>query len=312
MWNFMFAEPIYLAALFLNSSQVLLGLGIVSFIIAGYIFYKKSSYRPDGERMLQKTALNKSVGFMAALALVLIVMSWTSKSQEYDLFSGDLVPDSDQLVMVNTYVLEELPPPPLENIDPPKLESTEIEVTEEPEPAPDPEEKKSPEGSKEGTGKSTAGPKGPMLPPPPKVKLPKKKEIEIVKPFEEFAEQMPRFADNKCEDLKGSDDATLYAKKACADQALAVYLAKTVHYPEMARTAGFEGRVYVRFIVELDGSISNIEVIKDQTPGGGLKEAALRAVKQMAKKKEWIAGEQAGRKVRVRMVVPINFTLHKR
>lgn len=308
MWNFMFAKPFYLMAFFLSGQQVLLGLGIVSLVVAAYIIYKKQSYKADGERMLQKTALNKSVGFMSALALVLIVMSWTSKSQVYDLLSGNL--EDENYIGIDvppTVPPVELPPEPV--LDPPKLQTPDIKITEKPEPAPDPDKKKSPEGTKEGTGKTAAGPKGPIMPPAPKLKIiPPKTETVDLEP-QDFAEEMPRFADNQCEDLQGSGEELIATKKACADKALTYYLAKTVHYPAMAREANIQGIVYMRFIVELDGSISNIEMIKDNTGGGGLKQAATRAIKKMAKNKKFVPGQQNGRAVRVRMVVPINFKL---
>lgn len=308
MWNFMFAKPFYLMAFFLNGQQVLLGLGVVSLVVAAYIFYKKQSYKADGERMLQKTALNKSVGLMSALALVLIVMSWTSKSQVYDLLSGNLEEENHTTIDVPlTFSPVELPPEPV--FDPPKLETPDIKITEEPEPAPDPEKKTSPDGTTDGTGKQKARTKGPIMPPAPKVKVIPQKTETVKLEVSDFAEEMPRFADNQCEDLQGSGEKIIATKKACADKALTYYLAKTVKYPAMAREANIQGIVYMRFVVELDGSISNIEMIKDNTRGGGLKQAAIRAIKKMAKDKRFVPGQQNGRSVRVRMVVPINFKL---
>jgi protein TonB len=78
----------------------------------------------------------------------------------------------------------------------------------------------------------------------------------------------------------------------------------------MAREAGFEGTVFVRFVVEPDGRISNVEVLKDNTPGGGLKEAALKAVESMNQMGDrWNPGKQRGNPVRVRVVVPVKFKL---
>jgi protein TonB len=74
--------------------------------------------------------------------------------------------------------------------------------------------------------------------------------------------------------------------------------------------AGFEGTVFIRFVVETDGTISNIEVLKDQTPGGGLKEAALDAVNAMnSMDKKWNPGLHRGIPVRVRVVAPVKFKL---
>ncbi|MDB5010109.1 MAG: TonB family protein [Mucilaginibacter sp.] len=82
------------------------------------------------------------------------------------------------------------------------------------------------------------------------------------------------------------------------------FLAKTVRYPADARVNNIQGRVYVQFIVEKDGSLSSVKVVRG--PGHGLNEEAARAVKSSPK---WIPGTQHGKAVRVQYTVPINFTL---
>lgn len=82
------------------------------------------------------------------------------------------------------------------------------------------------------------------------------------------------------------------------------FLAMNIRYPQRAREDGYSGTVYVRFIVEPDGTITNIEVAKGV--GGGCSEEAVRVVKLMPK---WIPGEAFGKKVRVTYTLPINFRL---
>lgn len=82
------------------------------------------------------------------------------------------------------------------------------------------------------------------------------------------------------------------------------FLARNVRYPQRAREDGYSGTVYVRFVVEPDGSITNIEVAKGV--GGGCSEEAVRVVKMMP---NWIPGEAFGKKVRVTYTLPINFRL---
>lgn len=82
------------------------------------------------------------------------------------------------------------------------------------------------------------------------------------------------------------------------------FLAMNIRYPQRARQDGYSGTVYVRFIVEPDGTITNIEVAKGV--GGGCSEEAVRVVKLMPK---WIPGEAFGKKVRVTYTLPINFRL---
>ncbi len=82
------------------------------------------------------------------------------------------------------------------------------------------------------------------------------------------------------------------------------FLAMNIRYPQRARQDGYSGTVYVRFIVEPDGTITNIEVAKGV--GGGCSEEAVRVVKLMPK---WIPGEAFGKKVRVTYTLPVNFRL---
>ena len=82
------------------------------------------------------------------------------------------------------------------------------------------------------------------------------------------------------------------------------FLAMNIRYPQRARQDGYSGTVYVRFIVEPDGTITNIEVAKGV--GGGCSEEAVRVVKMMPK---WIPGEAFGKKVRVTYTLPVNFRL---
>lgn len=80
-------------------------------------------------------------------------------------------------------------------------------------------------------------------------------------------------------------------------------LQKNIKYPEMARRAGIEGRVYVQFIVNERGEVEDPRVIRGI--GGGADEEALRAVRQAKFK----PGMQRGRPVRVQYSLPIVFQL---
>lgn len=88
------------------------------------------------------------------------------------------------------------------------------------------------------------------------------------------------------------------------DRALRKYLAKNIHYPQAAKGKEVEGRVYIQFIVEEDGSLSNLKIMRGI--GYGCNEEALRVVKAMP---SWKPGEQAGRKVPVIYTLPIRFSL---
>ena len=75
-------------------------------------------------------------------------------------------------------------------------------------------------------------------------------------------------------------------------------------YPQLARETGIQGTVYVSFVVEKNGSLTDVKVIRGI--GGGCDEEAVRVVKAMPK---WKPGSQRGNPVRVRFNMPIKFTL---
>ena len=85
------------------------------------------------------------------------------------------------------------------------------------------------------------------------------------------------------------------------------YLAKNMKYPASARQMNISGRVYIQFIVEKDGSISNIKVVKGI--GGGCDEEAARV---LAGAPAWNPGKQRGVPVKVRLTIPIHFNLSSR
>ena len=86
--------------------------------------------------------------------------------------------------------------------------------------------------------------------------------------------------------------------------ALGQYLGKNLKYPAAASRANVSGRVFLTFVVNTDGSIQDIQVLKGL--GFGCDEEAQRVVKGMPK---WKPGKQSGRNVRVKYNLPISFVL---
>jgi protein TonB len=82
------------------------------------------------------------------------------------------------------------------------------------------------------------------------------------------------------------------------------YLGKNIKYPSAASRANVSGRVFMSFVVNTDGSIQDVAVLKGL--GFGCDEEAIRVVKAMPK---WKPGKQSGRAVRVKYNLPINFQL---
>lgn len=88
------------------------------------------------------------------------------------------------------------------------------------------------------------------------------------------------------------------------DAALHRYLATSVDYPVIAQENGIQGRVYVKFVINTDGSVTDVQIARGVDPS--LDKEAIRVVKSMPK---WKPGKQRGKSVRVSYTVPINFVL---
>ncbi len=88
------------------------------------------------------------------------------------------------------------------------------------------------------------------------------------------------------------------------EKALYEFLSKNLKYPQAARDSNIQGTVHVQFIVEKDGSVTNVKIMNDI--GGGCGEEALRVVKMMP---NWEFGEKRVRKTRTELTLPIVFEL---
>ena len=88
------------------------------------------------------------------------------------------------------------------------------------------------------------------------------------------------------------------------DAALMQYLSSNIHYPAVAAENGVQGRVVVGFVVERDGSITDVNVMRSVDPS--LDREAVRVVKNMPR---WTPGKQNGSAVRVKYQVPVTFRL---
>ena len=118
-----------------------------------------------------------------------------------------------------------------------------------------------------------------------------KSEAKVIKLLEDeyrftIVEQMPEFP--------GGQDAMFK------------FLGENIKYPKEARKQGISGRVFVTFVVEADGEITNIEMLREI--GGGCDEEAMRVVSIMP---TWEPGYQRGVPVRVGFNLPIKFSLGK-
>jgi len=90
------------------------------------------------------------------------------------------------------------------------------------------------------------------------------------------------------------------------NKALYTYLGNNIKYPDVAKKEGIEGTVYVTYVVEKDGSVSHVKILRGVHES--LDKESLRVVKEMPK---WEPGKQKGKPVRVQYSLPIKYTLAK-
>lgn len=114
-------------------------------------------------------------------------------------------------------------------------------------------------------------------------------------------EDMPRFPG--CED-QGLNKMEL---RKCSEEELMKFVYGNLEYPATARENGIEGRVILQWVVNSNGTIKDIKVLRD--PGAGCGAEATRIIEMMPK---WIPGKQRGRAVPVQYTFPVRFKLEKK
>ena len=124
-------------------------------------------------------------------------------------------------------------------------------------------------------------------------------EGEVLKAKEVVVDEKP-----KEEETKVFDVVEQMPQFPGGPNALFEYLSKNIKYPVVAEENGIQGRVIVTFVVERDGSITDVKVAKSVDPS--LDKEAMRVVKSMP---HWIPGKQNGSAVRVKYTVPVTFRL---
>ncbi len=175
----------------------------------------------------------------------------------------------------------------------------------------------------------------PPPPPPPEIKLPDLKEVKFTPPViveEEVVEQIVdiKEMDNAVIGDENNLDGDTIAIEAPpqvnevieedeapvlfapvmpefpgGEEAFYAFVQKNLQYPPLAKSAEIEGRVFVEFVVNKDGSISDVQAVKG--PQYGLREEAERVIKRLPAYKP---GLQNGKPVKVKLTLPIQFELH--
>jgi len=155
-------------------------------------------------------------------------------------------------------------------------------------------------------------------PPPPPIEQPVIKEVdneveidaqlEVIFEVEYF--EAPKFEDYTIPEPKGEDADTIFEvvetspTPAGGMEQWNTYLRKNLKYPNQAKRMGIEGTVYVSFVVNTDGSIQDVAILRGI--GAGCDGEAMRVVRMAP---NWNPGKQRGRAVRVKMSLPIRFKL---
>jgi protein TonB len=158
-----------------------------------------------------------------------------------------------------------------------------------------------------------------LPPPPPKIQQPQIIEVPDEKKIEEEIEinmdtevteqtKVEEIKIAEVEEKEDPDQIFLVVEETAAPTggmpAFYEYVGKKLKYPAQARRMGMEGKVFVEFVIERDGTITDVKAIKGI--GAGCDEEAVRVLQSAPK---WKPGKQRGKPVRQRMVLPIAFKL---
>ncbi|MCR4619183.1 MAG: energy transducer TonB [Paludibacteraceae bacterium] len=227
----------------------------------------KKSYAADLENRRISFTL---IGFVVVLGFCYIFLEWANADKVIyqDTFSDIAIDDEEMIAQTQQNTP---PPPPPEPITPPEIPPA-IEVT------------KEEVTSSTADFSSETSTQEVIAPPPPPA--PVQKPVEV-------AEEPIFVAVEKSASFPGGIDK-LYK-----------FLSKELDYPAAAKEAGIQGRVICQFVVNKDGSIVDIAVLKGIDPD--LDREAVAVIKRMPK---WIPAEQSGKKVRMRYTLPVVFKLN--
>lgn len=114
----------------------------------------------------------------------------------------------------------------------------------------------------------------------------------------QIADEVPLFS-------VGCEEEDYAAKKICADNKMLEFIYMNVTYPYEARINEIEGTVVVTFVIEKDGQLTNIKILKN--PGGGLGEDVERVIKAMPA--NWQPATINGKTVRFKYALPVKYRL---
>ena len=241
--------------------------------------YGAFDLRKNHNRSVAFALLITGASFLLIVSLPAII-DWIKNATEEVAVPVDIT----QVDLLAPPPLDETEPPPPPPPPPPVMETvkftppvvTDEEVQEDPPPVQTEETPQISTVTQEGTGEE-------------EIIIPENTgngAVAVVEAPLTIVEQMPAFPGGELEMMK--------------------YIQKNVQYPQVEKEAGISGTCYVTFVVEKDGSITDVKVLRGVSGGTGCDKEAMRVVKSMP---AWKAGKQNGREVRVQFNLPIKFIL---
>jgi protein TonB len=224
----------------------------------------KKSQKADLEK---KKGLFLEIGFVVALGVVLLAFEWTSRPEKVKGFTKQ---DSEDVVQESVPVTRQQqqkqppPPPPPKTTEVINIVDNDVEIEDE-------------------------------------------LVLEETEADQETQVQIDMFEEEEEEE----SEAQIFMKVEDMPQfrgggvsKFRNYIQKNLTYPTIAAENGIEGTVYVKFVIDKDGSISNVTVLRGVDPA--LDEEAVKTIQTAP---EWEPGKQRGKPVRVQFTIPIVFRL---
>jgi protein TonB len=211
-------------------------------------------------------------GAIVAFSSSIYALTWRDKPQQVEEFVMEAIDDELEIEAPQTEQVKPPPPPP----PPPEIQVVEDDEILEDEPEIEDIEIEEDEI----------------------IEVPDIIEEEVVVEQEIFTivEDMPKF--KGCENLSGNEATT------CTNTEIQKFIAKNIVYPPMALENDIEGKVFVRFVVNPKGEVTDVTIAKGAD--SLLDNAALKLVKTMPK---FTPGKQRGKAVPVQYIIPINFKI---
>ena len=226
---------------------------------------RKKSPKADLER---KKGLFLEIGFIVTLGLVLLAFEWTSRPEPTKGFQQETDEDivQEDVPITRQKQEKEPPPPPPSSTEQLNIVDDDVEIEDELRL----EESEADEDTEVSIDAFAQE---------------EEEESEEEKEIFVVVEDMPEFKDGGI-------------------NAFRKYVQENIKYPTVAAENGIEGTVFVQFVVDTDGGISNVTVTRGVDPS--LNEEAMRVIRNAPK---WKPGQQRGKPVRVQFTIPIVFKL---